>query len=304
MTTTPTLPLLSPEPELVRPADDDRRLWSVTTLIGALDKPALVPWAALRTAEAAVDDRDVWMSRLEREGRASAIDYLKNSRFRGGRGERSATELGTAVHKACEHAAIYGSFRPEDTADKELAPFLRQFRSFLREFQPKYTAAEVTVFSPTYGYAGTCDAFMEIEGVRYIVDLKTSREGLDSRGDLKRPYPEVALQLAAYRHAEMAAVWRARAHEQWKRRYYLLSEAERAMAVPVPEVDHGLALFICPDRYALHPVRCDEPIFDAFLATVDAARFVFETSKDVVGNPLIPPSALHDSTDPFAGLPT
>lgn len=296
------LPRLSPEPELSTPQPDDQRLWSVTTLIGALDKPALVPWAALRTAEAAVDDIAIWMSRLENEGRASAIDYLKNSRFRGAKGQRSATELGTAVHKACEHAALYGRFRDEDTADRELAPFLRQFRSFLRDFRPSYDAAEVTIFNDQYNYAGTADGFLTIDGVRYIFDIKTSREPLDARGNRKGPYPEVALQLAAYRYGTCAAVWRARAHEVYKRRYYLLSETERAMAVPVPEVDHGLVIYLTPDFYSVHPIRCDEAIFDAFLAVVDAARFSFETSKDVIGQPLIPPGAL-DQGDPFAGLP-
>jgi ATP-dependent exoDNAse (exonuclease V) beta subunit len=304
MPTHDSIPLLSEEPLVVQPNEHDLRMWSVTTLIGALDKPALVPWAALRTAEAAVDDAPIWQHRLEHEGRASAIDYLKQARFRGaGKGARSATDLGKAVHKACEHAAIHGRFLPEDTADDELKPFLRQFRQFLQDFQPKYIAAEVTVFSPEYGYAGTADAFMEIDGVRYIVDYKTSRESNDARGNPKGPYQEVALQLAAYRYAELAAVWRARAHEIYKRRYYLLNDTERSMAVPVPEVDHGLVVYLTSDRYALHPVRCDEAIFEHFLAVIDAARFVLDVGKDVIGNPLIPPRALRDSTDPFAGLP-
>jgi hypothetical protein len=298
-----SLPLLGDEPIVTQPDDDDLRMWSVTTLIGVLDKPALVPWAAIKTAEAAVDQMQAWQSRLEHEGRDAAIDYLKRARFRGKRGERSATELGTAVHQACEHAAIYGKFRPEDTSDPELVPFLRQFRQFLRDFQPEYVAAEVTVFNPSFGYAGTCDAFMKIDGVCYVTDYKTSRESNDARGNPKGPYPEVALQLAAYRHAELAAVWRARQSEVMKRRYYLLNAVERAMAVPVPKADHGLVVYLTPDRYALHPVRCDEGIFDLFLAVVDAARFVLDVGKDVVGRPLIPPGALRDSTDAFAGLP-
>jgi ATP-dependent exoDNAse (exonuclease V) beta subunit len=299
-----TLPLLSDEPQVVaKPADDDLRMWSVTTLIGALDKPALVPWAALRTAEAAVDHLEVVQHRLEHEGRDSAIDYLKNARFRGAPGQRSATELGKAVHKACEHAVIYGRYRPEDIADKEIVPFLRQHRQFISDFRPEPECAELTVFNETFGYAGTLDAIFHIDGLTYIVDYKTSREDTDARGNFKGPYPEVALQLAAYRYAELAAVWRARAHEQYKRRYYLLNETERAMAKPVPKVDHGLVVYLTPERYAVHPIRCDEAIFDAFLSVIDAARFVFDVGKDVVGNPLIPPSALQDSTDPFAGLP-
>lgn len=297
------LPLLSEEPALTAPTDEDMRLWSVTTIIGALDKPALVPWAALRTAEAAVDNLHVVEHRLEHEGRDSAIDYLKNARFRGRRDERSATDLGTAVHKACEYAAVHGHFRAEDTGDDELKPFLRQYRRFLQDYQPKYIAAEVTVFSPQWGYAGTCDAFLEIDGVNYIVDYKTSREDLDAKGNQKGPYPEVALQLAAYRHAELAAVWRARAQEQFRRRYYLLSDAERELAVPVPKADHGLVVYLTPERYGLYPVRCDEEIHDLFLAVIDAARFTLDVGHNVIGNPLIPPTALHDATDPFEGLP-
>jgi ATP-dependent exoDNAse (exonuclease V) beta subunit len=301
---TPTLPLLGDEPVVVAPDEHDVRMWSVTTLIGVLDKPALVPWAAIKTAECAVDKLSTWTAILESDGRAEAVNYLKNARFKGKRGERSATELGTAVHRACEYAAIEGKFRPEDIADEELKPFLRQFRQFLRDFQPKYVAAEVTVFSPTYGYAGTCDAFLEIDGTRFIVDYKTSRESNDSQGKPKGPYPEVALQLAAYRYAELAAVWRARQAEQMKRRYYLLNDTERALAVPVPEVDHGLVIYLTPDRYAVHPIRCDEAIHEHFLSVIDSARYVLDVGKSVIGNPLIPPRALRDSTDPFAGLPT
>lgn len=297
------LPRLGEAPAIAPETPDDLRMWSVTTIIGCLDKPALVPWAAIKTAEAAVNT-DVWRHILEEEGTKAAVDHLKNARFRTGRGLRSATQLGTDVHAALEHKVIHGHFREEDRNDLELRPFLRHANQFLKDFRPRYTAAEVTVFNPRYGYAGTADAFLEIDGTRFILDVKTSREDLDGRGNPKGPYPEVALQLAAYRFAECAAVWRARQAEQFKRRYYLLSPAERAMAVPVPPVDHGLVLYLTPERYGLYPVRCDEEIFDLFLATLDAARFVLDVGKAVVGNPLIPPGALRDATDPFAGLPS
>jgi hypothetical protein len=298
----PALPLIGAEPELAPEAPDDLKLWSVTTIIGTLDKPALVPWAAIKTAEAAVDS-ETWKYLLENEGRQAAVDYLKQARFRTGRGLRSATELGTAVHGALEHKVLHGRFRDEDRNDLELRPFLQQINQFLKDFKPRFIASEVTVFHPRFGYAGTCDGFLEIDGTTYIYDLKTSRDSFDARGKPKTPFPEVSLQLSAYRYAECAAIWRARQAEQFKRRYYLLSPNERAMAVPVPAADHGLVLFVAPDRYALHPVRCDEEIFDLFLATIDAARFVLDVGKNVVGHPLIPPGALRDSTDPFANLP-
>ena len=41
--------------EVDKPEADDISLWSVTTIIGALDKPALMYWAAQQTADAAID---------------------------------------------------------------------------------------------------------------------------------------------------------------------------------------------------------------------------------------------------------
>jgi hypothetical protein len=303
----PALPILGEEPKLVAPHADDIRFWSVTTIIGCLDKPALVPWAAIKTAEAAVDKLDLVGSILEEDGRQDAINYLKNARFRVGKGLRSATQLGTAVHKACEHKAIHGYYETEDANDRELRPFLVQYDQFLDQFQPEMKAAEVTVFSETYGYAGTCDGFLRIDGIDYIIDYKTSREDTDGQGKPKGPYPEVALQLAAYRYADLAAVWRARQLEQFKRRYYLLNDQERELGVPVPEVAHGLVVYLTPTRFALHPVRCDESIFEHFLHTIDAARFVLDIGKSVIGNPLIPPAAFHEATDlgdPFDGIPS
>lgn len=158
-----TLPKVGQEPALAAGEPDDLEpLWSVTTLIGCLDKPALVPWAVNETARAAIDDVAVWMARLEHEGRDSALQYLKNARFRRGRGKRSATELGTAIHAACEYVALNGNFRHEDWHDDELRPFLAQYDRFLDEWQPEFIASEVTVFSPSFGYAGTCDGFMAL----------------------------------------------------------------------------------------------------------------------------------------------
>lgn len=301
----PLLPLIGEEPELTKESPEDARLWSVTTLIGALDKPALVPWAALRTAEAAVDS-DTWRYLLENEGRDAAVSWLKAARFRAPKGQRSATELGTAVHKAIERKLLdkEGRYAEQDRMDLELRPYLHAANQWLKDFKPKFEAAEITVFSPRYGYAGTADMFAEVDGVKFIIDTKTTREPYDRSGKLKTPYPEVALQLAAYRHAEFAAAWRARQADIFKRRYYLLNDSERALAKPVPEVDHGAVLHLTPEGYGFFPVRCDAEVFDIFLAVIDAARFQFEMSKEVVGNPLIPPHALRDSTDPFAGLPS
>ena len=271
-----------------KPADDDARLWSVTTIIGALDKPALLYWAAEQTATCAVDQLDTVRAMVNDGDRADTIKWLRDARFRRPKGERTAAELGTAVPEACEQFALTGT-RPE--VDPDVAPFLDQFDRWCDKFQPVYEAAEVTVYSPQYGYAGTCDAFLSVDGVRCIVDYKTSKKSVDARGKATSPYPEqVALQLAAYRYAELAAVWRPRRMEQFRRRYYLLGEAEKAMAVPVPEVDIGLVIHITPEHCEAWPMECGAEIHKAFLYVLEAARWMFQTSKTVMGLPLQPPS--------------
>lgn len=268
-----------------KPADDDERMWSVTTIIGALDKPALLYWAAEQTATCAVDQLDTVRAMVNDGDRADTIKWLRDARFRRPKGERTAAELGTAVHEACEQFALTGT-RPE--VDPDVAPFLDQFDRWCQKFSPTYEAAEVTVYSPRYGYAGTCDAFLSVDGVRFIVDYKTSKKSYDARGKATGPYPEVALQLAAYRFAELAAVWRPRRMEQFRRRYYLLGEAEKAMAVSVPEVDTGLVIHITPEHCDAYPVDCDASVYRSFLYVLEAARWQFQTSKTVIGLPLQP----------------
>ena len=268
-----------------KPADDDERHWSVTTILGCLKAEGLLYWTAEEAAKAAVNSAASLQARIEEEGRQAVIKWLRDARFRRAKGERTAAELGTEVHAACESYALTGQ-RPD--VDAEVQPFLDQFDRWAQEFQPVYQAAEVTVYSPSYGYAGTCDAFLTVGGVRCIVDYKSSRKSFDNRGNPTTPYPEVALQLAAYRHAELAAVWRPRRMEQYRRRYYLLGAAEREMAVPVPEVDTGLVIHITPDHCDAYPVECGPDIFESFLFIQEAARWQFQTSKTVIGRPLEP----------------
>jgi hypothetical protein len=166
--------------DVAKPADDDLRMWSVTTIIGCLDKPALMYWAAGLTADAAIAQADYLAARIEHEGREKVWKDLRDARFSRPKGQRSATELGTAVHDACEKYALTG-VKPE--VDAEVQPFLDQFDAWVQKWQPVYEAAEMTVYSPTYGYAGTLDAIMVLDGMRVIADYK----GLDVNTPIPTP---------------------------------------------------------------------------------------------------------------------
>jgi hypothetical protein len=272
---------------------DDMALWSVTTIIGALDKPALLYWTGEQSALAAIHNEATWRGMLADDDpscrhtdatQCQAVKWLRDARFRRPKGMRSATELGELVHAACEEYALTGR-RPD--VDAEIRPFLDRFDEWLARFGPSYQAVETAVYHPELGYAGTADGFLTIAGVRYIFDYKTSRKSIDSQGKPTTPYPEqVGLQLAAYRWAKYAAIWRPRRVEKFRRRYYLLGPGERAMAVPVPEVDTGLVIHITPEACEAFPIVCDEQVFDAYLAVQDSARWLFQTSRTVMGEPL------------------
>jgi len=272
--------------DVAQPEAEDVRLWGVTTVLGVLDKPGLMWWAAGMTADAAIAIAQTLPKRVEEEGRDAVWDWLRRAQFRKARGKRSATELGSLVHAACEDYAITGERPP---VEPDVAPFVDQFERWCDLWQPEYQAAEMTVYSPKWGYAGTCDAFLTINGMPVIADYKTTAKA-DEPDKPAGPYPEVALQLAAYRFAECAAVWRPRRHELFRRRYYLLGADEREMSVPVPAVDGGLVIHITPEHCHAYPVRCDEAVFDAFLYVLETARWHLETSKTAIGERLVHPS--------------
>lgn len=303
--TTPTLALGQPALEKQAAAADDLILHSVTSIIGVLDKPALVWWSGDEVAKEAIRVAGSLETRLREDGEAQTFKWLREARFRSG-DRLTGAALGSAFHGLAEGYALTGQ-RPDSDAvaaairsqnDKlpspaiaseaaVLAQMLNQFDGWLQRFTPTYQATEVAVYHPTYGYAGQADGFATVGGVRFLIDYKTTREPLDSKGKPRKPYPEqVGLQLAAYRHAEQAAVWRPRRTERYRTRYYLLSPAEQALAQPVPEVDAGLVIHVTPEACEAFPIRCDKPVFDAFLYVLEAYRWMQDTSKTVMGDPL------------------
>jgi hypothetical protein len=274
-----------------QPAEDDERLWSVTTIINeSSSNRGLIEWAAGETAQAAVNGLKTLQAIIEDEGTDAAVQWLIGARERPRRGERTAKQLGSEIHQACETYALTGQ-RP--VVDDEIAPFLDQFDRWCQAHQPVYEAAEMTVYSPTYGYAGTLDAILKVDGTTVITDYKSSKKDRDSKGKLRQPWNDVALQLSAYRYADFAGPWRTRRYSYYRRRYYLLGGDERADAVPIPAVDGGLCLYLTPQRCEAYPVRCDEPIFEAFLYAIERARWSLETARTVLGPAIPAPGAAH-----------
>ena len=286
------IPMTAEAEHDAQPTDDDNRLWSVTTILKSFgDSEGLIHWTAEETAKAAVGSLKT-LTAMAADDPDAAIEWLRGARFRASRGQRSATKLGQDVHSACELYVVTGKRPdpgtplPNGVLDAEVAPYIDSFELWLDRFQPAYTAAEVVVYNERYGYAGQTDGYATVQGTPVIIDYKSAKTSFDGRGNRRKPWTDVAMQLAAYRHAPKAAVWRARRFENYGRRYYLLNAEERELAVDTPSVDGGLVIHLTPDHADVYPVDCGPDIFDAFLYAIEGARWTSVTSKRVLGEPL------------------
>ena len=153
-----------------------KRVPSVTTIIGVLNKPLLVPWAAKVSAEYAVDN---WpeLSRLPYEALVNAIKAAhRNSRD-------TAANLGDSIHLYAE-AYLKGEPTPAITDENESA--IGALFGFFGTHKPELLGAEISIWSEK-GYAGTFDLLSRMGGETWLLDYKTG----------KGIYPEVGLQLAA-----------------------------------------------------------------------------------------------------------
>lgn len=246
------------------------RLWSVTTLLklGMGTSDPLVNWAVGTTAEYALDNAQA-LGGLDRE---AALDTLKRARYRK---SGKASARGTELHAAAEKLALGVS--PE--VDVQILPYVEQYKRFLEEHTPTFLMAEAPVYNPSKFYAGTLDGIMLLDEQRVVFDIKTTDRGPTS--DKSRPpYPEVALQLSAYRRAELVGVLSEQRYASGKR-YYLYDE--HAHHEPMPETDGAVCIVVSPEDYTITPVRTDDEVFRCFIAARECARFQVDVSKRVFG---------------------
>jgi hypothetical protein len=264
----------------------ETRLWSATELLKmalGTSKP-LVEWNVGTVAETAYDKFKTLGAFVEDDDRAAAIKWLKDSRWvRTG----EAMARGTEIHDAAEKLAL-GTL---PAIEPHVEPYVEQYRRFLEEFQPEFVMAEAPVYNVSAGYAGTLDAIARIDGQTVVCDIKTTPYGPDAKTESGRPksrppYPEVALQLALYRHAELVGILADRREVNY-RRYYVL-DLETMHTEPMPETDGAVCIVVSPEDYLVVPVDTSERIWNTCRHVLEVARFQAETSKAVFGPPATP----------------
>lgn len=210
-----------------------RKIPGVTTILNeGLPKPALINWAANATAEAAVNRWDD----LSGMGPADRLKVLKAARYED---RDAAAKRGTEVHALAERLILGHEVAVPD----ELRGHVESYVRFLDEWGPNPVLTEVTVVNYTHGYAGTLDMVFDRGDGNILADIKTTRSGI---------YGETALQLAAYRYAEV----------------YLTPEGEMDM----PDVEETWAIWVRADGYSVIPVDTSKHVFDDFRRVAATAR--------------------------------
>jgi hypothetical protein len=215
-----------------------------TALSKGMPKPALMYWAARCVAEEAAGL--MWAGNAEEIKRVNnvhteldLVDYLKKAPVRK---RDNAAVRGTKVHKLAEHL-VYGR---EVVVPPELLGHVTQCAKFLDEWHVRPLLVEKVIGSYRWGYAGTFDLIGEIpDGRRILFDYKTGRD----------IWPETALQLAAYRHADAYV-------------------ADDGLEMPMREVGihESKAVHIGPDSYSVIPLDTGPAVHKAFLHVLQVAK--------------------------------
>ena len=164
---------------------------SVTTILGLLNKPALVPWAAKITVETF---NDLLHEYYVPEDCCFVVpdtalpDMLDTAKKAHRAKKTEAASIGTRVHDAIQRwIESGGTLEADSITDEYERRGLNTFLDWLEQHKVNIISWEEIVSDGKY-FAGRYDLLCDINGVRTVLDFKTSNA----------IYDEVWLQTAAY----------------------------------------------------------------------------------------------------------
>lgn len=167
---------------------DGKPMHGVTSILRVIAKPALIQWAANMAVDFISTNLDLSMTA---EQIKALFDDAKKAHARK---KEDAGEKGSDVHETIENL-IKLAIKTTDGRivawEKTGNSQLDNFVGWARENDVRFLESEKRVYSESAWYAGTCDLVFEMDGKKYIGDVKTGRA----------IYPEYYLQMAAYQNA-------------------------------------------------------------------------------------------------------
>ena len=167
---------------------DGKPMTGVTTILSVIAKPALIQWAA---NEAVKYIEEHSKHPVGKDYQVSVVT-LEEAKTAHRRKKEDAGIKGTDVHKEIE--GIIKVFLLTDGLPEYLANLSEQAKLFVmwaKENKVKFLDSEKRVYNESLWYAGTADFTAEINGKRFVGDIKTGSS----------IYPEAFYQISAYRAA-------------------------------------------------------------------------------------------------------
>lgn len=155
----------------------------VTTILGQTLNKDLMGWA-VSCAINYLKDKCPNVTPLDLE---VAAEEYKRLRDAGG-------TTGTEAHAMVEDFLKVRPVREEEATPEALNAY-KAFVEWFLDKEPKIVNVEEVIYSKKYGYAGTYDCMLEVDGKTYLCDLKTTNA---SRKAPEGVYAENFLQLGAY----------------------------------------------------------------------------------------------------------
>jgi hypothetical protein len=152
---------------------------SVTTVLGVLDKPALIPWAINQTIDLIRPAIQPYVEHSE-----SYLEEVYTQAKRAARTKRDvAADIGTLAHTILERYPDCGTI-----PDGDVGSCVAGGLAWLRTAEVQIEKRECPVYSRRHRFSGRFDGLARVNGSLSLFDWKTST-GV---------YPEYRLQLAAY----------------------------------------------------------------------------------------------------------
>lgn len=150
-----------------------KRMTGVTTVLGVINKPALVPWAAKQAANYFNENHDPKTCSDPR-----VFQTLCNEANNAHRRKRDdAAQKGTDVHAEIETLINNAIEHNDGYISKDISHENKQVNHWIKwsvKNNVKYVGAEQRVYSKKLFVAGTYDFKCEIDGKLYIGDIKTT----------------------------------------------------------------------------------------------------------------------------------
>lgn len=245
---------------------DGESFVSVTTALQAVNKPALVQWAAKEERTMTIHASADLYEDIHGTPKMSRATYITTLDTRIGKLRANqkllakASEIGTQVHAVIEwniRRSLGQMVGPGPELSDKAAWAFATYEEWAQSVNLKPILIEQVVYSRKHRYAGTMDLLAEVSGVLTLVDFKTG----------KAVYGEAMLQNVAYQMA-LAEMGHQRA------------EAGLILRLPKIETDPNFEAVVVPSVDTLFPVFLNvKAVWEWWYAEEQASRAKWEANK-------------------------